>query len=268
MSDPLEVKIKKAIGLIQLYEPQSLKESPDGYSVAFSGGKDSIVLDKLFEMSGVKYTLDYSNTTIDPPELIYFIKNNYPNTIWHSQPKHMIMYMVDKCKGLPTRYGRWCCEKYKENTEKDKVKAIGVRAAESARRKGLWRSVALYRKTKKIILCPILYWSADDVWSFIKQNNMPYCCLYDEGYKRLGCIGCPMAGAKGMARDFARWKGHKKLWKLGCQRMWDKWHNVPTKQGNERFFVKFGSADKMFEWWLSGKAYNDTDAHDCQMMLW
>lgn len=31
------------------------------------------------------------------------------------------------------------------------------------------------------------------MWEFIHEYNVPYCKLYDEGYKRLGCIGCPMA---------------------------------------------------------------------------
>lgn len=64
---PLEQKIEKAVMLIQTFENQALSLSPDGYYVCFSGGKDSIVMAKLFEMSGVKYTLNYSNVTIDPP---------------------------------------------------------------------------------------------------------------------------------------------------------------------------------------------------------
>ena len=47
---------------------------------------------------------------------------------------------------------------------------------------------------KNAYICnPIVDWTDEDVWNFIKGNNLPYCKLYDDGEKRLGCIGCPMA---------------------------------------------------------------------------
>lgn len=48
----------------------------------------------------------------------------------------------------------------------------------------------------KHIINPIIDWEEDDVWEFIKAYNVPYCTLYDKGYKRLGCIGCPMSTNK------------------------------------------------------------------------
>ena len=139
---PLEEKIEKAIALIQTFEKQALELHEDGYYVAFSGGKDSIVLAKLFEMAGVKYTLNYSNVTIDPPELVQFIKREYPQAVWHNPKEgNLPMYMANKSSGPPTRLRRWCCEIYKEQGGVGYSKAIGVRAEESARRKGLWRTV-------------------------------------------------------------------------------------------------------------------------------
>lgn len=49
-------------------------------------------------------------------------------------------------------------------------------------------------KRRKTVLNPIIDWSDAEVWEFIKTYNVPYCDLYDKGYKRLGCIGCPMSG--------------------------------------------------------------------------
>lgn len=45
----------------------------------------------------------------------------------------------------------------------------------------------------KHILNPIIDWTDGEVWEFIKEFNIPYCELYDEGYTRIGCIGCPMS---------------------------------------------------------------------------
>lgn len=264
---PLEYKIKQAIGLIRLYENQALQLSEDGYYVCFSGGKDSIVMAKLFEMAGVKYGLHYNNVTIDPPELVRFIKREYPEVVWHSVGKPL-PYMMEN-KSPPTRLRRWCCEIYKEPGGAGCLKATGVRAEESTRRKGLWKQVNADKKSRGIILCPILYWTDADVWEFIRQNNMKYCSLYDEGHSRLGCVGCPMAWKKKRAAEFARWPGYERLWKRGFQKYWDKFHGTKRKDGKDREWLnKFNSVDELWRWWMEDSSVNDTDAPDCQLWLW
>ena len=37
---------------------------------------------------------------------------------------------------------------------------------------------------------PLAVWRDDDIWNYIKQHNLPYCKLYDMGYKRTGCMFC------------------------------------------------------------------------------
>jgi len=267
ISRPLEEKVQQAIMLIQTYEGQALQLSPEGYYVCFSGGKDSIVMERLFRMSGVKYQSHYNNVTIDPPELVQFLKKNYPQTVWHSQSKPLPLAMVDGANGPPTRLQRWCCESYKEQGGIGVFKAIGVRAEESPRRKGMWQSVTMHRTNHAPILSPILYWTETDVWQFIRENNMPYCSLYDEGFKRLGCVGCPMAGPTGQARDFARWPKYEALWKRGFQAYWDKYKGTLTKAGKDRALEKFLTVDDLWQWWISGKAYEGEKA-GCQLWLW
>jgi len=265
IAQPLEVKIKKAIMLIQTFEGQALAKHPSGYYVAFSGGKDSVVLARLFEMSGVKFQLHYNNTTIDPPELYRFMRKEYPQTIWHNSGKSLPLYMATKGTP-PTRLIRWCCEKYKEHGGDGYIRSTGVRATESPRRKGLWREVSVDRYTKDHILCPILYWTDDDIWTFIRQNSIPYCSLYDEGFKRLGCVGCPMSSRR--RQDFERWPRYERLWKRGFQNLWDKHKGVPCKNGNPRFIERFNSVEEFWSWWMEEKNVNDTDDADCQGMLW
>ena len=262
---PLVDKIEMAIGLIKLYEPSALRLSEDGYYVCFSGGKDSIVMAKLFEMAGVKYTLNYSNVTIDPPELVWFVKREYPQAIWHSVGTPLPYYMVNKTGGPPTRLVRWCCEVYKEQGGKEHFRSIGVRAAESARRKGIWKTVSKDRDSGNPILCPILYWTDADVWNFIRQQNMKYCELYDQGYKRLGCIGCPLSSRR--KEEFKRYPNYERMWQKGFQMYWDKWKTVPRKDGEERW-SSFKTWQELWDWWISDKSVNDTDQPDCQMYLW
>ena len=79
MALPLEDKIRNAIGLLQLHEPMAKRISPDGYWLAFSGGKDSCVIKELARMAGVAFLPVYNVTTIDPPELVRFIKREHPD---------------------------------------------------------------------------------------------------------------------------------------------------------------------------------------------
>lgn len=267
ISRPLAEKIEKSLALIREYEPMALELSEDGYYVAFSGGKDSIVMARLFEMAEVKHQLWYNNVTIDPPELVQFIKREYPHARWNNPEKHLTVKMADKACGPPTRLMRWCCELYKEQGGKGTFRALGVRAEESARRKGLWQPVTMDRRSNMPFLCPVLYWTDADVWAFIRQQEMPYCKLYDEGFTRLGCVGCPMGGPKGMAKDFERWPKHKALWRRGFEAYWNAWKGVPRRDGGARWIESFPSVDALWEWWISGKAY-EGDKPDCQLWLW
>ena len=245
IGQPLHIKVDNAVGLLKLLG--------DGAVVCFSGGKDSVVIADLVRRAGINATKVYSVTTIDPPELIYYIRDHHRDAIWNRQPTFMLQYMVDKGKGLPTRLARWCCEKYKENTGTGHVTVIGVRAEESVRRKAIWKQVNATRRGG-IILAPIVYWTDADVWQYIQENRLPYCRLYDEGFSRIGCIGCPLAGAASQKREFDRWPRFEKLWWQFTLKFWDKWHGVPKRDGGRRFFEDFQTPEAYFTWWLSGKA--------------
>lgn len=263
---PLTEKIEMAIDLIRCFEKQALALSDDGYYVCFSGGKDSIVMERLFAMSGVKYKSYYNNTTIDPPELVQFIKREYPHTIWNNPKKHLLTELVNRAGGAPTRRVRWCCEVYKEQGGAGTFRAIGVRAAESARRKGLWKLVRQDDYFKTPMMSPVLYWTDEDVWAFIGEQHMKYCSLYDEGFKRLGCVGCPLGGRK-RAAEFKRWPKYEKMWQRSFQKYWERWKTVPKKDGNERW-SSFKTWEDYWQWWMEEENVNDTDQPDCQMFLW
>jgi phosphoadenosine phosphosulfate reductase len=67
-------KVEEAIERIKMFEP------PEGYYFADSGGKDSSVVRELLLTSGCKFDAHYSVTTIDPPELIYFLRQHHSDT--------------------------------------------------------------------------------------------------------------------------------------------------------------------------------------------
>ena len=137
-------KEKEAIKFIRNAEQLALQLSDEGFHVAFSGGKDSQVLYHLMELSGCKFTAHMQVTTVDPPQVMKFIRNNYPNVKLHL-PK---VYDVEKGIYVPTnmrkiilkhgilpmRNVRFCCQELKEQAGAGTCTCVGVRAAESSRR--------------------------------------------------------------------------------------------------------------------------------------
>jgi len=187
-------KVETAIERIQFYAKET-------YYVAISGGKDSDVLVKLFELSGVNYELHHQHTTIDAPQTVKYIKEHYPKVII-DYPKLSIWQLIAKNGTPPTRLMRYCCRELKEYGGEGRFKALGVRWSESSKRKNNRKMIEVCYKNDTRTLNPIVDWSDKEIWEFHKQYNLPHNELYDQGAKRVGCIGCPQKGRKAMELDF------------------------------------------------------------------
>ena len=124
--------VQTAIKRLRTFEP------PEGYYLAFSGGKDSVVIKELADMAGVKYDAHYTLTSVDPPELVQFIKS-FPD-VQIDKPrdkdgKQITMWnLIPKKKMPPTRVVRYCCASLKETQGQGRFVITGVRKAESAKR--------------------------------------------------------------------------------------------------------------------------------------
>ena len=110
------------------------------------------------------------------------------------------------------------------------------------------RAVEQCYRTHKTLVNPIIDWTDEDVWEFIKTEKLPYCELYDCGYKRLGCIGCPMGGRKGMLREFEQYPKYKEMYLRAFDRM------VEENRARGRRDDK-QSAQAWFEWWIQEDKY-------------
>ncbi len=236
----LTEKIVNSISSIQKAEKIALSYNDFGFHVAFSGGKDSQVIEELCKMAGVKYKAYFYKTSVDPKELLSFIRNNYPDVEW-IRPK-MTMYQLILKKGmLPLRQCRFCCEYLKERNGLNAVVITGITKAESAKRKKRKE----FESTCKIgadknLLNPILDWTKREVFQFLKERKIEVCSLY-ETQDRIGCIGCPM-NPKGMRRDFRNMPMNKKAYV----------HTVQKLMNEKGKYSEFESAEDVVDWWSSG----------------
>ncbi len=260
-------KVDLAIRVLQCYQPRS-----EPYYGCFSGGKDSCVIKELGRLAGVNVEWHYSVTTIDPPELMRFIRKYHPNVTWDRPPKHFFRVLEER--GYPLRTTRWCCQEFKEGGGEGRVKILGIRAAESSARAKRWKELTRWMPSKAVLASwcvnPILRWTDADVWQFIRERELPYCELYDEGHKRLGCIGCPMGGAKQVQRDFARWPVYERAWRRAFHRLWERRRPSTVTRGKRKGrqwpgFPTITTADELFDWWKSGDACPDKGDDSCQM---
>ncbi|MEO5366082.1 MAG: phosphoadenosine phosphosulfate reductase family protein [Magnetococcus sp. WYHC-3] len=244
--DLFDQKIDRAIRRLKENEPEN-----EPYYGAFSGGKDSITIHRLAEMAGVKVEWYYNVTTVDPPELVRFIRHEYPH-VKFNRPILTMFQLIAQKRMPPTRKIRYCCEYLKEHGGENRTVITGVRRAESKGKRSKRDAVECFSRSvgTKTIINPIIDWTTQDVWSFIREQNMKYCSLYDEGFKRLGCIGCPMAGKIGMTKEFKRWPHMKRLYikafgkclenRLYCD-----------------LLTKWTSVENMFDWWINNPGKKD-----------
>jgi len=235
-----------AIKRLKMFEP------PEGYYLAFSGGKDSVVLYDLAVRAGVRFDAHYNATGIDPPELVRFIREQYPD-VTAEKPAANFWRMIGK-KGVPTRQARWCCLILKESGGSGRLTLTGIRWAESTSRKRRSMVDSCQRLNKRMVH-PIIDWGDSDVWGYIREHNIPYCSLYDEGFKRIGCILCPMATPKQRQYHLTRFPKITGMWRRGVQRAYEY-----RLVHNPNAVKQWDSAEAMFEWWVSGKGSNKETA--------
>ena len=189
-----------------------------------------------------------------------------PVTMWSLIPQQ---------KMPPTRLARYCCRTLKETGGRGRAIATGVRRAESVRRRDRKFAVRMSQNNRaqldfedaaslfsdadsfiehdnefikackvkgKTSFNPILDWLDDDVWQFIDENGIEYNPLYDEGWKRVGCVGCPM-GNRARLEQFRRWPQYEAAYKRAFAKMLD----VRRSCGMD---TQWSDADEVFRWWM------------------
>lgn len=269
-----------AIERLKLASDMSLRLFQKPLVITYSGGKDSDVLLHLAEVSGIPFEALHSLTTADAPETVRHVYDTFrrleskgiqctvdkhvqPNgtrtTMWNLIPRKFMP---------PTRLVRYCCAELKEGGGKGRFIATGVRWAESvARKKNRGTLEVLHSNRKKSLILandndedrrlfetcqlkgkrvvnPIVDWQEADVLDYAVSEKIPMNPLYCEGFRRVGCVGCPMAGGKTQATEFAHYPKIKAAYIRAFDRMLER----RIALGKDAHSWQTGV--DVFHWWM------------------
>ncbi len=276
-------KEKAAIERIRFLSDTALAAYGSPIVVAYSGGKDSDTLLEVVRRAGVPFLLEHSHTTADAPQTVYHTRDvlhrlesegvpcrvQYP----HFKNKRTTLWAVIPEKGTPpTRRIRYCCKILKQEGKRESIVLTGVRWAESTRRKstrGFFEKSAqnvdkrvilredneetrqqfglLTQATTLVTANPLVDWTDNDIWGFCTSEKIPMNPLYDMGFSRVGCIGCPMGGKK-RYREFAMFPAFEQAYRQAFAKMIE----VREQRGLSNR-LNWKTADDVFRWWMEDR---------------
>ena len=278
MSDLEQISIER----LKAASDMSLRNYGLPLVITDSGGKDSSVCKELALRAGIPFEIMNNHTTADAPETVRFIRSeakrfedlgikytiNMPTykgqrtSMWNLIPQKLMP---------PTRLVRYCCSVLKETGGAGRFIATGVRWAESTSRKnnrGIYEKISNAKENRiilnndnddkrmlfencrlkaKRVVNPIVDWKDEDVWQFLEDAKKPVNPLYAEGWCRVGCVGCPMAGKKGREAEFARWPKYKNLYIKAFDKMLEERERRGKLEGSWR--MGFAGQD-VYNWWM------------------
>lgn len=273
---------QSAFEALRFASAQSLKLYKQPLVITYSGGKDSDVLLRLAENSGIPFEVLHSLTTADATETVYHVRETFRRMEEkgvkcvidaHVQPdgKRITMWnLIPKKLIPPTRLVRYCCAILKEGGAKGRFIATGVRWDESVKRKKSRGLIEVQNKDVgkrltlmndndetrmqfencqmkgKRVVNPIVGWSTADVWDYVTAEHIHMNPLYRCGFCRVGCIGCPMAG-KHRKTEFERYPKIKLAYIRAFDRMLEERHRRGKLDGG----MRWGETGlDVFNWWM------------------
>jgi phosphoadenosine phosphosulfate reductase len=237
--------LEKNADFLQVLEQETVKKiydvwkrhrsKVDVFHVAFSGGKDSIVLLDLVKKALPKdeFVVVFGDTQMEFPDTYDVVDKvetqcKAEGISFYRAKSHMDALESWRTFGPPSRVLRWCCSVHKStpqvialrNTPQviklretlDKadysgLAFVGVRGAESMRRNEYDYECDGKKQKGKYSANPILDWTSDEIWLYIYANNLVINEAYKKGSQRVGCLCCPMGGSKA---DYVQYRNYQK----------------------------------------------------------
>lgn len=214
--------VEKNHNLIEILECEAVKKIYDVYKryskkldcfhVAFSGGKDSIVLLELVKraLPANSFIVVFGDTGMEFPDTYETVnvveaQCKADGVAFYRASSHLKPEESWRLFGPPSRVLRWCCSVHKSVPQTLKLREIlgkndysgmafvGVRAAESAARADYEFEMDDQKIKGQKTRNPIIEWSSAEVWLYIFLRKLQINKAYIKGNQRAGCLLCPMS---------------------------------------------------------------------------
>ena len=187
--------------------------------------EDQVLTDMIYKIDKRSkiFSLDTGRLPNETYELINLTNIKYKNIIQIQFPDRVEVEDYVNSNGINAFYSsvenrKLCCKIRKVNVLKRALSNLdvwitGLRKEQSEQRQN-YAIVELDEVYGNIKINPLANWSEKDVWKYIKNNDIPYNKLYDQGYKSIGCAPCSRTVGESEHPRNGRW--------------W--WENTETKE--------------------------------------
>ena len=196
-----------------------LKEFGDGLAVASSFGAEDVVLIDAASRQGAKFRVFTLDTDFLFPEtyaLIDRVESRYGIKVERTRSEYTPESQAEKFgPALWSSKPDQCCELRKVDPLKKHLATLaawvtGVRRDQSPTR-ATARKVEWDAKFGLVKLNPLADWSGQQVWDYIRANDVPYNPLHDRNYPSIGCTYCTRPVQPGEDPRAGRWSGFNKI---------------------------------------------------------
>ena len=205
----------KTTALISYLKQIETSHFPTAFACSF-GAEDMVVLDAIAgnARSIEVFTLDTGRLPEETQALLDTVRVNYPVTIRTYFPDGLAIQAWVEQNGPNAFYKsiaqrQQCCqirkvEPLRRALAGKKSWITGLRREQSVARQSL--EMESWDETNGLTkINPLLEWTVDDVWAYIKMHDVPYNALHDRGYPSIGCAPCTRAVNPGEDSRAGRW---------------------------------------------------------------
>jgi phosphoadenosine phosphosulfate reductase len=198
----------------------AIEEFSPNLAISFSGAEDVVLVDMAAKL-GAKprvFTLDTGRLHSETYQFIEKVREHYGITIEAFFPRPDAVEKLVREKGLFSFYRdghKECCdirkvEPLRRALSNLKAWVTGQRRDQSP---GTRAQVPVMQVDptfqnnghQLVKVNPLANWSSKRVWSYIRENNVPYNSLHDRGFVSIGCEPCTRATLPGQHEREGRW---------------------------------------------------------------
>jgi phosphoadenosine phosphosulfate reductase len=195
-------------------------ESFDNIAISFSGAEDVVLIDmaakigKRFQV----FSLDTGRLHAETYQFIETIRKHYSIDIDVVMPEASKVEQLVKAKGLFSFYEddhKECCGIRKIAPLRKQLLTVdawitGQRRDQSPGTRAdvpvIQDDKAFARPNESLTkFNPLANWTSKQVWDYIRENNVPYNALHDQGFVSIGCEPCTRPTGPGQHEREGRW---------------------------------------------------------------